>query len=117
MLSVWRQRCLRIWPSLRCSGSPAPGRLELRMLYFPGQAGCDLLTTLDDVTPKLTGCDGRFHVGGIDLLVEIGVQPVVIEFALPPRHEHRGDAIADDVGERADLAHELVHRKHDRHAR
>jgi len=41
----------------------------------------------------------------------------VIEFALPPRHKHRGNTVAGNVGERANLAHELVDRKHYRHAR
>src|ERR1700682_1891566 len=45
--------------------------------------------------------DGRLHVRWIDLLVEIGVQLLPIEFTFPPRHEHRGDAVAGNVGERA----------------
>ena len=45
------------------------------------------------------------------------MQLVVVEFAFPPGNEHRGDAVAGDVGERTNLAHELVHRKHDGDAR
>src|ERR1700679_3475982 len=55
----------------------------------------------------------RLQIRWIDGLVEIGVQLVAVEFALPPGNEHRGDAVAGDVGERTNLAHELVHRKYD----
>ena len=61
--------------------------------------------------------DRRLHVGRIDLLVEIGQQPLVIEFPFPPRHHHAGDAIAAKVGQRAAFAHELVDAQNDRHAR
>ena len=57
------------------------------------------------------------HVGRIDLLVQIGVQLVVIEFAFPPRHHHAGDAVAAQIGQRAALAHELVDAENDGHAR
>ena len=59
----------------------------------------------------------RLHVGRIDLLVEVGLQLVVIELAFPPRHHHAGDAVAAEIGQRAALAHELVDAENDRHAR
>src|SRR5271169_3359258 len=38
--------------------------------------------------------DGRFHVGRVDLLAEIGLQLVAIELPFPPQHHHAGDAVA-----------------------
>src|SRR5476651_785226 len=35
---------------------------------------------------QLARCHSRLQVGGVDLLVESGVQPLVIEFTFPPRH-------------------------------
>src|SRR6266851_2324907 len=42
--------------------------------------------------------DGRLDVRRIDRLVETGMQLFVVEFALPPRHEYRGDAVAGNIG-------------------
>src|SRR5947208_14716004 len=67
-------------------------------------------------TSWLTRREGRLHVRRIDLLVEIGMQLLLVEFALPPRDHHARDTIAAKIRQRATFAHELVDAQNDGHA-
>src|SRR4030081_2169993 len=50
----------------------------------PGETGRFLFAR------PLTRGDGGLQIRRIDGPVEIGVQPVLVKFALPPRHKHGG---------------------------
>src|ERR1700756_5081740 len=66
-------------------------------------------------TPSSSRCRarklGRFDLERLAELDRIGhrrIEPVAVELALPAADHDGGDAVADEIGEGAALAHELV---------
>src|SRR5829696_7517803 len=114
-----------------CRGS-AP-QLPYSPDYEPAHMDARSFSHLFDATPRSPSRSrlGLFHVvgsggvrfgillrglvflGHVDVLderrvVEDLTEPLVVPFTLPFGDDHRGDAVADEVGERSRLGHEAV---------